>query len=340
MILEIRYWGQLLGYPSLESLYIGGGTPSLLKTEQVERILEAVDIYFHWNKEIEFTLEANPETISSREYLIRLLDFGVNRISFGVQSFDNSKLELLGRAHTAEKAFSACETAKAAGFKNINIDMLWGLPGQRHEDWLKDIEYIQQVDVPHISCYGLSLEPKTPLATLVEQGRVNLPEEEEQSRMFLCGSELFSKKGYIHYEISNFARPGCYCQHNLGYWQGCDYLGLGPSAVSTLSYKRCQNPKDWQAYEQKIDRWNLYGEGEDLSAREKDREYIMLKLRTSQGISLGEFQSIMGKYQIRSDSDFLDMLSEEGLIRYDHGSLRLTTRGMLVSNEILARIIF
>jgi len=311
-----------------------------LKKEELEKILGTVDKYFTRDKEIEFSLEANPETISSRDYLVGLLDLGINRLSLGVQSLDNSKLELLGRAHSAEKAISVCEMAKAAGFKNINIDMLWGLPEQNHEGWLDDLEHIQQVDVQHISCYGLTIEPDTPLAAGIEKGQFSLPDEEEQSKMFLYGSDFLSQKGYRHYEISNFAWPGYCCRHNLGYWQGCDYLGLGPSSVSTLSGKRCYNPQDWQAYERKIARWNLFEEGEDLSSEEKDREYVMLKLRTSHGIDVEEFQLIRKKYLARTDPDLLDMLSEQELIQNSHGSLRLTTKGMLISNEILARIIF
>ncbi len=241
LVKEMRLWSKRLSKPKVSTVYFGGGTPSLLPGWALSRIMPELNKCFVLEKTTEFTFEANPDSAVDEGYLGRLRDYGVNRLSIGVQSLSDANLTALGRPHGAGAALQAFALARRAKFANISLDFLWGLPGQRVSKWLEELKTAVKLRPEHLSCYGLTVEPDTPLEADVESGETELPEENVQGRMFILGAEYLEAEGYLQYEISNFARMGFQSRHNLGYWEGRDYLGLGPTAVSTMSGARHEN---------------------------------------------------------------------------------------------------
>jgi oxygen-independent coproporphyrinogen-3 oxidase len=242
---EAALWGQRLKRPRVETLHLGGGTPSLLPPALLERLVRALRANFAFAPGLEFGVEANPESVADWTVMETLRRLGVTRLSLGVQSFDDNDLTRLGRPHTAEQAEAAVRLAQGVGFPVVSLDLMWSLPGQRLHHWLANLKKAARLGPQHISCYGLTLEPGTPLERQANETDLGLPDEGEQQRMYLQGGEFLESEGYLQYEISNFARMGFACRHNLGYWQGRDYLGLGPSAVSTLGARAGRTPRTW-----------------------------------------------------------------------------------------------
>ncbi len=336
LLQEIQLWAEYIPKSEISTIYLGGGTPSLLALNNLEKIIQVIQDNFCLHEHFEFTIEVNPESIVSVRQLSRILDLGVNRLSLGIQSLDDEALTRLGRIHSAQQAVTACMKAKQAGFKNINVDLLWGIPGQDLQNWLFQLVRIIQLNVSHISCYNLSLEANTLLQGQYEQNTITFPSEEEQSQMFWEGSSLLEEHGYIHYEISNFAQPGHECKHNYGYWLGFDYLGLGPSAVSTIWGKRKENPKSMDKYEDMVASKELFKDAHVLNQQEINKEFLMLGLRTKEGICFGDFFR-KGGIDIWLKNKFLfQSLYQNGFIQIKSGYLSLSKRGMLLSNEILS----
>ncbi|TVR01948.1 MAG: radical SAM family heme chaperone HemW [Desulfovibrionales bacterium] len=340
---EIALWGTRLDRTGVQrpisSVYIGGGTPSLLSLAQVERVATTLSRSFKLNPSLEWSMEANPDSAADLEFLRGLLTLGVNRLSLGLQSLDNAKLEVLGRRHQASQGVRMVETARKAGFGNISVDLIWGLPGQRALEWLRELETVVKLQPQHISCYGLTLEEQTPLAQAEAAGRVLLPPESEQAKMFLHGAELLEANGYLQYEISNFSRMGFTCRHNQGYWQSQSYLGLGAGAVSTLGGMRWENPKNLQVYAKQVRKGDIGGSPRALSPADKAKELVMLSLRTTQGLDLQVYQQHTGQNFLRQHRSLVQVLRQNDLIRIHSGLLRLTRSGMLVSNTILERFL-
>ena len=336
LLQEIHFWGQRLEKPLISNLYIGGGTPSLLPLQNLEKIMQAVKENFQLQSGLEFSLEANPDSVQGKQYLRDLIDLGVNRLSLGVQSLDEEILFILQRPHSASQALEAIRSIKDAGFINLSLDLLWGLPQQSINKWLAQLKTIIEYKPAHLSCYGLTLEPGTALKKSIDSGKFTLPEENEQARMYLLGTDLLAERGYLQYEISNFARMGFFCRHNQGYWEREDYLGLGPSAVSTLRGKRWKNPKNLKKYIEKVQKATLGQPSQTLSEEEKIRELVMLSLRTSRGLRLKDYQELTGRNFCSRYASLVRVLRQNNLIRIRNGYLRLTTNGMLVSNSILA----
>lgn len=335
LLQEIQLSAKYMPRSEISTVYLGGGTPSLLSLPTLEKIIQAIQNNFCLHEDLEFTIEANPESIVSVSQLTKMLDLGINRLSLGIQSLDDKDLTRLGRIHSAQQAVTACIKAKQAGFKNINVDLLWGLPGQDLQNWLFQLKKIIQLNVGHISCYNLSLETNTLLQRQYEQNMITFSSEEEQSRMFLQGSSLLEDHGYIHYEISNFAQPGHVCKHNYGYWQGFDYLGLGPSAVSTIWSKRKKNPKNLDKYEDLVASEELFRDAHILNQPEINKEFLMLGLRTKEGICFSNFFRKGGIDIWRKNRFLFQSLYQNRFIQIKSGYLSLSKRGMLLSNEIL-----
>ncbi|THB64657.1 MAG: radical SAM family heme chaperone HemW [Desulfovibrio sp.] len=338
LVKEIQARAKDREFAALETLYMGGGTPSLLSPLQLERIVGAVVEHFSLGPNLEFTMEGNPGSLRQKGYLQAIRRAGVNRLSIGMQSLDNDQLKLLGRTHTASQALSAYNRARSAGFANISLDLIWGLPQTRVKDWLDQLKRVVKLGPEHISCYGLTVEPDTPLEEQCLDNQVTLPLEGEQAKMFVHGAELLESEGYLHYEVANFARMGYLSRHNLGYWEGSDYLGLGPSAVSTLGGERFANPPDLDEWMAGVAGGNPWPEPETLDAGTTLREMLMLRLRTSRGLRLRD-------YRLRTERDFMadfakiiETLHHNHLIRIRDGYLRLTKEGMLVSNTIIENI--
>jgi oxygen-independent coproporphyrinogen-3 oxidase len=337
---EIDLWSERLNRPTVQTVYFGGGTPNLLQPPEVDKIMGRLHKAFRLEPGLEVSMEANPDAASSASYFRSIMASGVNRVSLGVQSLEDDQLKLLGRSHSAKQAMAAVANARSAGLPNLALDLIWGLPGQRPRAWMDMLKGVAKSLRPeHISCYNLTIEPGTPLEKSHSQGALHLPRDSEQARMFVHGAEYLESEGYIQYEISNFARMGYSCRHNAGYWEGQSYLGLGPSAVSTIGDRRFTNPTYMDAYDAAV-RGGFAGmEFETLDDATRLREYVMLSLRTAKGVSLAEYRKRTGRDLVSSKQSLMDTLYKNGLIRISHGHLRLTKNGMLVSNAIVERLL-
>jgi oxygen-independent coproporphyrinogen-3 oxidase len=335
---EIRFYGRRHPGARIETLYFGGGTPSLLPPWALSRIMGELRKAFRFDPGLEFTFEANPDSALDGAFLKQLLGYGVSRLSLGVQSLADETLFVLGRPHDAATARAAYFAARQAGFANVGLDFLWGLPGQRLSQWLATLKAAVRLSPEHLSCYGLTLEPDTPLADMAASGQLVQPPDAEQAEMFVRGAQYLESEGYLHYEISNFARMGYVSRHNSGYWEGRDYLGLGPAAVSTMAGRRFENPRDIARYVA-ISRKGAFGaQARVLTADERVREMVMLSLRTTKGLDLAAYRARAGRDFLKDNAALVQALRQNELVRLSAGHLRLTKNGLLVSNVILARL--
>lgn len=337
LLAELALWGDRLGNVTVDTIFFGGGTPSLLPPRVVEAILDRVRRVFTIAPGAEISFEANPESLATRAQARALYETGVNRLSMGVQALDDTLLHLMGRPHRAREAVRAFEAAREAGFGNISLDFIWGLPGQRLRQWLDQLREVVRLRPEHLSCYGLTLEEGTPLTADVASGRLTMPQEREQAAMFMQGAERLEDAGYLQYEISNFARMGFQCRHNLGYWEGSDYLGLGPSAASTLDGLRWTNPTDHAAWRDAVRTGRVGADAERLGLTVRVLELVMLRLRTTRGLRVKAYRELTGRDFMRDHKSLIHLLHRNGLVRIRGGYLRLTRNGMLVSNSILER---
>ncbi len=335
---ELRIWSQRYGTSPISSIFFGGGTPSLLPAKAVDRFVNEVAKHFSLTPNVEISLEANPESLRSQGHIYEFMKAGVNRLSIGLQSLDEEYLHMLGRSHKVRDSLYAVRLANECGITNINVDLMWGLPGQGVRHWLNTLREVTRMKPQHISAYGLTLEEGTKLEKDYEQGRIGLPPERDQSVMFMEGAALLEEQGYLHYEISNFARMGFQCRHNLGYWEGSDYLGLGPSATSTVQGRRWTNPYDLHHWARHVQDGNLDTDAAILTPRERVLELVMLRLRTSRGLRFKAYRLLTGRNFMKDHKRLIQALHENGLIRIRDGYLRLTRSGMLVSNSILSNI--
>lgn len=338
LFLELALWADRMGGAEVRSVFFGGGTPSLLPPRIIGLVLERVAKYFTLAPKAEITLEANPESLRGGHRAAQFLAAGVNRISIGLQTLDGDLLRVLGRPHKASDSLHAAFLAREAGCANISVDLMWGLPGQGVRQWLQTLKDVALMSPDHISAYGLTLEPGTALELDVEEGRCVLPPERDQHIMFMEGAALLERHGYLQYEISNFARMGFQCRHNLGYWEGEDYLGLGPSATSTIRCRRWTNPSGQSAWNARVRDGSLGTDAEELRPETRVLELIMLRLRTARGLRLGAYREMTGRDFLRDHRQMVHALHENGLIRIRNGWLRLTRSGMVVSNSILTNL--
>ncbi|MDR3073095.1 MAG: radical SAM family heme chaperone HemW [Deltaproteobacteria bacterium] len=338
LLTEIALWGDRLGKATIESVFFGGGTPSILPPKALSAILDRLNKAFALAKNVEISMEANPESFLAIGYAHEVAGLGVNRLSLGVQSLDEHGLAALGRPHSRREALMAYELARAANFASVSLDLIWGRPGQRRRDWLRELTEAASLSPDHLSCYGLTLEEGTPLAEAHEKGLVSLPEEQDQAAMYMDGAEYLESQGYLQYEISNFARMGFQCRHNLGYWEGLDYIGLGPAATSTFKGLRWTNPADAAAWKSRVRAGLPAHDAEKLTPKIRLLETVMLRLRTTRGLRLKAYHELSGRDFVRDNKDLVRLLHRRGLVRIRNGYLRLTRNGMLVSNAILEHL--
>lgn len=338
LLMELAFHADTLGGTAVQSVFFGGGTPSLLPPRIVGVILERLARHFQLGAKTEVTLEANPESLRGPRAVADLLAAGVNRLSIGIQSLDESMLRTLGRPHKAQDSMHAVFAAREAGCANISMDLMWGLPGQSVRQWLQTLKDAVRMAPDHISAYGLTLEPGTPLELECEEGRLAQPPERDQNIMFMEGAAFLEAQGYLHYEISNFARMGFQCRHNLGYWEGAEYLGLGPSATSTIAGRRWTNPASQRAWDSRVRSGALGHAPEVLTPGVRVLELIMLRLRTARGLRLRAYRDLTGRDFLRDHQRLIQALHENGLIRIRNGYLRLTRSGMLVSNAVISNL--
>lgn len=335
---EATSWGKRLGYPPIKTIFFGGGTPSLLQLPHLDRIFRTIRKAFRVPKDVECTMEANPDSVADWEYLHGIKALGVNRLSLGVQSMDDARLQTLGRPHNVNQVLAAARLIRDAGFANLSLDLIWGLPGQRLHEWLSELRQAVKLKPNHLSCYGLTLEPGTPLEQLSRKVDLEIANEEDLGKMYVYGADFLESEGYLQYEISNFAKMGFQSRHNLGYWEGTPYLGLGPSAVSTINGRRWTNPTDLSKYAEVITSGEP-NELEELDRETRISEMVMLRLRTSRGLKLAAYQKLTGESFTAKHQDIIKALRQNDLIRISGGYLRLSRTGMLVSDAILSHFI-
>lgn len=327
---------------AVTSIFFGGGTPSLLSGSQMQRVMEALKEHFEISEDAEISMEANPGTVT-KDKLECYRKAGINRISFGLQSVHNEELKLLGRIHTFEAFLESFRLARECGFDNINVDLISAIPRQTVNSWEKSLKQIIKLNPEHISAYSLIIEEGTAFAKEYGEGapgEKELPSEEDERYMYRRTEELLEKAGYQRYEISNYAKPGRECRHNLGYWERKNYLGIGLGASGLIDNVRYQNTEDLQTY---LSHSNcleiIQEEREALSKIEQMEEFIFLGLRKMKGISLEEFEMMFGQRMEACYGDNMSRMIEENLLKLENGFLMLTKKGIDVSNYVFAEIL-
>jgi len=334
---EARLAAEKFPFPAGEAvhtIYFGGGTPSLLTLSELTQLLNAVRGHFNVDPDAEITLEVNPDDISE-ERLKEWRGAGINRLSIGVQSFFEEELRWMNRAHTAKQALGQVKKAREY-FNNITIDLIYGGPGLSDEQWHQDLEQAKALNIPHLSCYALTVEPQTPLNKMIRTGKVPDVDPDKQSRHFLYLMQWAKENGYEHYEISNFARPGYRSRHNSAYWQGKSYIGLGPSAHSFDGKSRWWNIANNQAYIRSLQQGIIPFEKEELTGVQQLNERIMIALRTADGLDLFNIPSLEKTQLLKAAQRHIDA----GHLVAQDNNLRLTDEGRLLADGIAADLFF
>lgn len=334
---EMQLRAEFLGGEPVETLYFGGGTPSLLTADELDRILSGLRAEFRFSEDLEFTFEANPDDLT-KEKVAMLAQKGVNRLSIGVQSFDDAYLEWMNRAHRSHESVACVERAQAAGIENISIDLIYGLPELSAADWEAEIEKAVALGVTHISAYCLTVEPNTALGYRVRKGKEKPVDEEAAAAQFAVLVEKLAAAGFEQYEVSNFAREGFYSSHNTAYWMGVTYLGLGPSAHSFAPGLRAWNVANNMRYIRAIEANELPLTSEELSREDRMNEWVMTGLRTKWGLDLDRGLSEFGVDLRIENAAFLAKLVEDGEAELEGSRFRLTPKGLFLADGIAAEL--
>lgn len=316
----------------IDTIYLGGGTPSVLSKEELSLIFSCIRENYLLSDHAEITLEANPDDIQESN-LSLWQSLGINRLSIGCQTFDDAILTQLNRVHRSKDSIEAFHLARSKGFFNISIDLMFGLPTQTEQQWLADLEFAVTLRPEHISAYGLTIEDRTVFGNLFKKGRLIVPGEEQQALYYEQMMKMLESKGYVQYEISNFCLPGCKSKHNSSYWNQERYLGIGPSAHSFDGQNRMWNDANNITYLKKIESGNLAYTLESLSAKDRTNEYIMTSIRTKEGITLNK---LMGELQYPEEklNEILPWFIKNGWIEQQADQIYLTTSGKLLADEI------
>lgn len=368
LLKEIAYYGQYLRDYRVTTVYIGGGTPSWLKEEYIGAIMEQAAKSFQFVADAEISIECNPGTVTEHKLLV-YRSAGINRLSIGLQSANGVELKMLGRIHTFDQFLKTYELSRKCGIENVNVDLMNSLPGQTAESFYQSLDRVVRLKPEHISAYSLIIEKGTPFYDLYKFDAVKqeaglrtdvLPTEDEVYRMTKMTQQVLKEAGYGQYEISNFARPGYECRHNIGYWKRVNYLGVGLGASSLMENVRYSNIRELYRYLEEAERiregiWqndledgsieelratNLNGSAERVSRNAQIEEYMFLGLRMTEGISRDEFQAAFGLPVEAVYQEVLLHLQEEELIMKRAGRIYLTEKGQDLSNYVLARFLF
>lgn len=331
------------------TVFIGGGTPSVLQAQETADILSALKENFQIREDAEITMEVNPGTVTA-EKAAKWKKCGVNRISIGLQSTDDMELKLLGRIHTYETFAGTWKTVRDTGFDNVNIDLISAVPGQTALSWEKTLRTVAALEPEHISAYSLIIEEGTPFFQQYGQegchAEPSLPDEDEERRIYKETEKILNEYGYNRYEISNYAKPGKECRHNLGYWERREYLGLGLGASSLIGECRFRNPSSLDRYYQMTSENGTENlmffmeEKEELSINDRMEEFMFLGLRKTEGITEADFKERFGKNIRQVYEKQLSDLSEKGLVVCENGRIRLTDRGTDISNYVFCEFMF
>jgi oxygen-independent coproporphyrinogen-3 oxidase len=346
---EIQLQKDYLPTPELQTIYLGGGTPSLLTERELEQLFSAIHAQFAVAPTAEITLEANPDDLTADK--LRLLRRYVNRLSIGIQTFDEATLRWMNRAHTATEAEACVGLAREAGFENLSVDLIYGLPNRDASRWQYDLEKIMALNVPHLSAYALTIEPDTAFGRWQQKGKLPPVDEELAADQFeelirlLAGTGGVGEAslgeatpGYEHYEISNFAQPNQYARHNTAYWQRKPYLGIGPSAHSYNGHSRQYNIANNARYITDIRQGSIPAEIEVLTTADQVNDYLLTGLRTQWGCSLAELNTLLGADFVRQQENDLVTLYASGWLVRDGDRLRLTNAGKLFADRVAATL--
>lgn len=331
---EIRLRYQELENKTLKSLYFGGGTPSVLSVDDIQSLMDEIQKYFSFDENIEITLESNPDDLN-KNFVKALSQTEINRLSIGTQSFFDEDLKLMNRAHNASEAESSIKRAQDSGLENISIDLIYGSPTSNLGIWKENLNKTIELQVPHVSSYALTVEPKTALEKWIENGKVSSPEETEQNQEFYYMTDFLKDNGFDHYEISNFGKPGFHSKHNSAYWKYEPYLGLGPSAHSyNGSIERSWNIANNPIYIKNLNQNILPKETEILSEKDRFNEMIMIGLRTTWGVDLG-------KINHNFSPEITDYLKNEiknklqsGILKIDNNFLKIPQKHWFLADGI------
>jgi oxygen-independent coproporphyrinogen-3 oxidase len=336
---EISSWDKTK-QSDIDTIYLGGGTPSLLSPAQLESLLSAVRNRFNVVERVEITMEMNPGTITS-ETLAGFRALGVNRASFGAQTFDDAELARLGRSHTSDDTRSTFRGLRDAGFENISLDLIAGLPGQSLDGWKRNLDEAFALRPEHLSFYLLEVHQGTPLAEHIKRGIQPKPDEELAAEMYEVMLDRAGEAGYVHYEISNLSLPGFESRHNTKYWTGAPYFGFGCSSHSyDGAFQRWANEREIGRYVDAVESGgNAIVDEQQLSKDDRQSEAVFLGLRMMQGFSLSNYQQLFGSDILAEHEDDLARFREAGLIECDGDLLRLTRAGALLSNEVFAAFV-
>ncbi len=325
-----------LGEDIIETIYLGGGTPSLLDKNELNVLMETIHKHYPVAPTAEITLEANPDDLTI-EKLKELKAGGINRLSIGIQSFHDIDLTWMNRSHNAIQARSSVEEAKALGFDNLSIDLIFGCPTSTEQSWAKNLELVAQLDVPHISCYGLTIEEKTALAHQVKTQTGQLPNEESNAEQFAITMKELYRQGYEQYEISNYAKNQLYSNHNTNYWKQVPYLGIGPSAHSFDGQSRQWNQANNSKYIKELSLGVLPSEKETLSPRDLYNEYILTQLRTQWGCRVEDLRKNHTAYVEHFLAE-IESPIEKGLLQRNADTITLTQEGKYLADQITSEL--
>lgn len=338
LIAEIALQKDYLGQESISTIYFGGGTPSLLDTKEIDQIIDQIGKFFHIESGAEVTLEANPDDLNTAK-VNALKQTAVNRFSIGIQSFFDDDLIWMNRAHRANEAEASVKRAQDAGFENITVDLIFGYPLLTDAKWKHNMDTVFNLQIPHVSAYSMTVEPKTALAAFIKKKYYPPLNDQQSAEQFLQLADAMQQHGFEHYEISNYALPGHYSRHNTNYWRGVKYLGIGPSAHSFNGETRQWDIANNAAYMKEIGLGKVPAETEVLTETDRLNEYIMTSLRTMWGLDLEKLNVIA-----KGSSDDLLKEAEEplekGLIKLENNIITLTREGQLYADQVAADLFF
>lgn len=336
---EIKSYSALANEFVVDSIFIGGGTPSIINPRNLENIISTIKSIFTVEDDCEISMEANPNSLTDNLRTYR--EIGINRLSIGIQSLNDRILNKIGRIHNSKEALEAIDRAKSFGFDNINVDVMFNIPGQTIDDINDTINQLINKDIKHISFYSLKLEEGTPMYSLEQIKEIIMPDEDIERDMYYAGRDIMEKHNLIQYEISNFAIKGYECKHNLKYWNQDEYIGIGPSAHSFLGSMRFNNPSDLMAYTMNGDDDGIFERNiqEVMNKEGLIFEYIMLRLRLTEGLKFADFKNKFSIDFKERYAEQIDNLTKNSLIELDADAAYLTKRGMDISNYVFSQFL-
>jgi len=337
LVKEAAVRKEYIGNEIINTIYLGGGTPSVLEAEEIGAIIESITKIYTVSENCEVTIEMNPDDVT-REYLLEIKKTLINRISLGIQSWRDSDLKLLNRRHDAGQAAFALEETMKSGFKNVTIDLIYGIPGLTLNDWSSNLDKSFSYGIKHLSAYHLTIEPKTVFSKMKEKGLLFEIDEEESNAQFNILIDKAESAGFVQYEISNFGKPGYFSLHNSNYWKQIKYIGLGPSAHSFNGYSRQWNIRDVKKYIKSVNSGSVFYEKEELDKKTRFNEYIMTTLRTMWGIDLDYVEKIFDKEGYDYILNIAGKFISYGMLKQENKTLVLTNQGKMISDNVISEL--